>query len=518
MVGFRAAICAALLLFAGAGPALAQDVTLSSPDGAVEISGNLLGFDGEYYRVETKFGELTVDGSGVRCEGPGCPSLSDFVAEVTLSGSATMAEVLLPALIEGFALRNGYQTRREALDAESFEYLLLEQENRPAARFTFLSSNTDEGFADLLAQEADLVMAQREIRPAERTLARAANMGDMTSASRSRVIALDALVPVVSRDNPVTRISLPQLADVFSGRISNWQDLGGPDAPISLHLAVPGSGLAQAFEDRVLTSHGVKLAAELRQHERDRSLVRHVATDPFAIGITSYAVTGSTRMLTLTGPCGFSLRASRRTIKTEDYPLTVPLFLYLPERRLPKVARDFLAYVRGPGAQIVIRRAGFVDQAPEKISPNSQGDRLGNAILAAGSELGLKELQRLVRGIFGLQRLTTSFRFEAGSARPDAQSRSNVAQLARALETGLYDGRRLVFIGFSDGEGPAAANRQIALQRAKAVRDAVLAAAEPQSSARVLVEVEAFGEALPMACDDSAWGRQVNRRVEVWVN
>ena len=55
---------------------------------------------------------MTVDGSGVLCEGPACPNLQDFVAEIALSGSATMGAVLLPALIEGFALRNGFEAKR----------------------------------------------------------------------------------------------------------------------------------------------------------------------------------------------------------------------------------------------------------------------------------------------------------------------------------------------------------------------------------------------------------------------
>ena len=149
---YRAAVCAALCFFSASVPAFGQDVTLSSPDGAIEVSGDLLGFDGEFYRVETQFGELTVDGSGVRCDGPGCPSLSDFVAEITLSGSSTMAEVLLPALIEGFALRNGFQTAREQLDPRQFEYT-LSREGHVAGRFTFHVSNTDEGFADVLANQ-----------------------------------------------------------------------------------------------------------------------------------------------------------------------------------------------------------------------------------------------------------------------------------------------------------------------------------------------------------------------------
>ncbi|WP_293572908.1 phosphate ABC transporter substrate-binding/OmpA family protein [Phaeobacter sp.] len=513
----RAVICAALLFVASFAKSMAQDVTLTSPDGAVEITGNILGFDGEFYRVDTQFGELTVDGSGVRCDGPGCPSLSDFVAEISLSGSSTMAEVLMPALIEGFALRNGFQTRRDALPDGNFEYVLLQQTGQTAARFSFFVSNTDEGFADLLANQADIVMALREIRPEERSRAAEIGLGDMTGPNRSRVLALDAMVPVVAPSNPVQALSVQDLAGVLTGEIANWSRLGGPDAPITVHLPVAESGLAQAIDDRLVPPDVEQLGNRLRRHDRGSTLVRVVATDPFALGFASFAETSTARVLTLQGPCGFSLRASRRSIKTEDYPLTAPMFLYLPSRRLPKLAREFLSYVRGPGAQIVIRRAGFVDQAPERIPMNAQGDRLANAIAGAGAEVSLQELQRLITGLSGLQRLTTSFRFEPGSTRPDAQSRSNILQLARALEAGEYDARRLVFVGFSDGDGGAEANRAIAMKRAEAVRDAVIAAAETANLERTQIDLDAFGEALPMACDDQRWGRQVNRRVEIWV-
>lgn len=214
----RAAIFAALLFFGAAAPGMAQDVTLTSPDGAVEITGMLLGYDGEFYRVDTQYGELTVDGTGVLCDGPGCPSLVDFVAELAFSGSSAMAEVLLPSLIEGFALRNGYQARRTALDNARFQYSLARPDTGAAvARFDFHVTNTDEGFADLLANEADMVMALREIRDTEQSRAYEAGMGDMSDARRSRILALDAMVPVVAPDNPVQRISTPDLARVFAG-------------------------------------------------------------------------------------------------------------------------------------------------------------------------------------------------------------------------------------------------------------------------------------------------------------
>ena len=513
----HAAVLAAFFLFSALS-ALAQDVTLTSRDGKVALSGMLLGFDGEFYRLETEYGELTVDGSGVSCSGPGCPNIEDFVAEIEMSGSATMGAVLMPALIDAYAQRNGYSVARQEVDATRFLLLLTRNDTgKLAARFGFRASNTDEGFADLLADEADIVMALREIRPEERRIAREAGVGDLTGPNRSRVLALDAVVPVVALGNPVKAISPRVLAEVFAGRITNWQTLGGPDAPIDLHLPAEASGLTQAIEDQVMGPAGLTLADTAIRHNLPGEIAEAVAGDTLALGLTSYAERRETRVLTLGGTCGFSLDASRRTIKTEDYPLTAPMFLYFPARRLPLVAREFLAFTRGPTAQNVIRRAGFVDQSPEEIPIEQQGNRFANAIIVAGPETPLEELQRMTATLTPMARLTTSFRFETGSVRLDAQSRSNVQQLARALEQGQYDARRMLFVGFSDGDGAAKSNRDIALRRAEAVMRAVSAAAVTANLERVDLGVDAFGEAMPMACDDTSWGRQANRRVEVWV-
>ena len=285
----RAAVFAALFLFSSAASVFAQDVTLTSRDGDVEISGNLLGFDGEFYRIQTTYGELTVDGSGVICSGPACPSLTAFVAEISISGAATMGEVLMPALIEAFALRNGYTVVRTAGDLTRFEYALKDgTSDQTLARFYFHVSNSDEGFADLLADEADIAMSLREIRATEAKRGYEAGLGDMRAANRSRVLALDGMVPIVSPGNPVKMISPQALAEVFAGKIDNWQDLGGPDAPIGLHLLTRASGLAQAVEDQLMSPAREHLTATIERHDRNLSLVSAVMRDPFAIGIAKY--------------------------------------------------------------------------------------------------------------------------------------------------------------------------------------------------------------------------------------
>lgn len=67
--------CAAIIAafsFLATGAA-AQDVTLTARDGSLSIDGVLLSFDGEFYRVDSRYGPLTLDGEGVICDGPGCP-------------------------------------------------------------------------------------------------------------------------------------------------------------------------------------------------------------------------------------------------------------------------------------------------------------------------------------------------------------------------------------------------------------------------------------------------------------
>ncbi len=267
MSSVRAVIFTALFIFFGIPVAQAQDVTLISPDGKVEISGILLGFDGEYYRLDTIYGELTVDGSSVRCEGPGCPNLEDYIAELTLSGEASVGRVLLPALIETFAQSTGLKLTHEDTSPTERVFIFSNRvTEKVVGVFAVRSTNTDDGFAELLADQADIVMSQREVRANEAKLAQEAGLGDLNAPGRSRVLALDAFVPVVAADNPLTSITTGMLSRVVSGKITNWQQLGGPDAPINVHMLDQKSGLGQAAIDQLLAPVGAEVTANAMRH------------------------------------------------------------------------------------------------------------------------------------------------------------------------------------------------------------------------------------------------------------
>ncbi|WP_375551072.1 phosphate ABC transporter substrate-binding/OmpA family protein [Rhodophyticola porphyridii] len=514
----RAAFGAAFFGITGLSPAVAQDVTLRSLDGSIELDGSLIGFDGEFYRVDTIYGPLTVNAEGVSCAGPGCPDLESFVAEARFAGASVIADRLMPALIEGFARARGMTVSRAlAPDGRSVFTLTRSADGTTAARFTLIPGTTDSGFEALLNRDADLALALREPSPVERDAARLADQGDLGLSQRARVLAIDGLVAVVSPENPLRDIALSDLARVFAGEITNWAVLGGGDAPISLNLMRDDSGLAQGFANRVLLPAGLGLGPGIIRHTTQADLSGAVARDPYAIGITSYAGLGNARALALGGPCGFSQTASAASLKAEDYPLTAPLFVYTPARRMPRLVREFLSFFESQAAERVIRRAGFVNQSILRTPVSGQGDRLANAIAAAGPEITLEDLQRLSARISDSQRLSPTFRFAPGTTDLDPQSRSSVSRLARAIEQGRFDGQRLVFVGFSDGAGDAATNLRLARGRAETARRAVMEAANAADLNRVQLRVDAFGEAMPMACDDTEWGRAVNRRVEVWL-
>jgi phosphate transport system substrate-binding protein len=137
-----------------------------------------------------------------------------------------------------------------------------------------------------------------------------------------------------------------------------------------------------------------------------------------------------------------------------------------------------------------------------------------NAVNAAGDEITLADVQRLSKAMAGAERLSMTFRFEDGSDTLDAVSQENLLDLAQRLGAGLFDRDLITLVGFSDGSGAAAQNQSLSEQRAKAVL-ASLSALVPDLSR--LPKIDAFGEAMPMACDETAAGRRLNRRVEIWL-
>ncbi|WP_426032289.1 phosphate ABC transporter substrate-binding/OmpA family protein [Cypionkella sp. TWP1-2-1b2] len=494
MTGYwRAAIIAALLpCWVLPTAAAAQDVTLTSRDGALSIAGTLQGYDGEFFRIESAYGPLTLDASGVICDGPACPDLTAPKAVIRLVGEADAGQALLPPLIAAFAQSRGL-VYTAPISSGAATVLTDPATDKVLAEISFRPLPPDQARAELKAGRAELMVASA-VEP---------DFG-------SKAMALDALVPIVAPDNPLPGISTIDLAKVLAGEVKNWAEVGGPDMPLVLHGLAPDSDLQRALSARL----GRDPAASVT-HANLHMLADAVAKDPWAIALTGRASVGAARALPLSDSCGFPLLPSALAVKAGDYPLTLPVFLLTPRRRLPLMAREFLDFLALPTAQAAIASGGYIDRGPESQPMTADGLRLINAIQGAGAETTLADLKRLVDLMDGADRLSLTFRFQDGTSALDAASQDNLADLARLIEAGVFRDKALILAGFSDGSGAAKANLELSQDRADGILAALQqAAAVPEAA---LPKVVAFGEALPMACDETAAGRRLNRRVEVWL-
>lgn len=482
-------VCLILLPIA----AWADDVVLETHDGSITLEGELVSFNGELFRVKTAYGTLTMDGGAVTCSGAGCPDPDALIAKARIAGPSDIIHRLISPILQAYAEREGYGFRRVFRSDTATTWELSLPSGQLVAVIDGLTTD-DQSALDLLKSgDADIAVGRTESGEA---------------AVREDVFALDALVPAVAPDNPRAMVTLDQLQGLLGNDISNWSRLSGPDLPVVLHLPDGKSDLLRKLQP------SRRFASAERYTDPD-VLSDAVADDPAALGVVSYSSIGNAVPLVVSGACGLAIPATPDTIRAEDYPLTEPLFLLRIGVRQPKLIREFIAFAKSYEAQPVIRAAGYVDQAIGRVAFERQGDRLANAVLGAGDTPGaMKTVQEMIGALMRGQRLTLTFRFRDGSSDLDPQSRSNLRRLSEAINRGDFDGQELVFVGFTDGVGPAGGNLRLSRERARSVRQAV---ASMLDGAPVTLSSDGFGEAMPMACDDTNWGRQVNRRVEVWV-
>ncbi len=496
----------ATLLFQPGDAARAQDVTLSSIDGTITISGDLIAYDGEYLRLETEFGQLTLDARGLNCEGPGCPFLSGGTAEISIEGAQIVAEHLFPVVLTAFVQAQGLELTQTRGIGETLYDLRDTEGDGPVMRLRLRASSSDAGLLALVSGETDLALSLTPLQDPDFLL---------------HVLALDAFVPVAATASGIDRIAMTDLLALMQDAPGRQASAGGgPETELALHLRNADSGEHHALGAR-LHSIGIDRVTEgAVRHLSNGGLARAVARDPFALGMTLRSQRHGLPVVPMIDACGLPVTPEPFALKAGAYPLTQPLYAIQLRQRLPLRLRQFLEFFASPEAGRAIRAAGFTEARPEQAPAAGQGLRLIRSLRlpeSGDAEGFLDSLRSIGDLMLETRQLSLAFRFEPGTAQIDATSLVNIRQFARDIEAGVYDGNEIILAGFSDSLGDAEANRRLSLRRADAVRAAVEEAALLRDPERVVLSAEGLGVLLPVACNAVEWGRALNRRVEVWL-
>ena len=163
-------------------PAFAQQVTLTSSDGTVNMTGIFKEFRDNNYVISTALGDMRVSASRVSCVGDACPTFEEVEADLVVGGSDTVGLALMPLLLEGYAGAIGAAADLvNTGEGDDIVANLIGDEGFGDEIGSILvnSTTSSRGFDELLANEVEVSMASRRIRPAEARELRAAGAGNM---------------------------------------------------------------------------------------------------------------------------------------------------------------------------------------------------------------------------------------------------------------------------------------------------------------------------------------------------
>ena len=171
---------------------------------------------------------------------------------------------------------------------------------------------------------------------------------------KETVLAYDGIAIIVHPDNPVSDLSLEQIAKLYTGEITNWKDVGGNDAQVVLIGREAASGTRDGFESITGTKDKCQYRQELTS---TGDVITAVSQNPDAIGYASLAsIKDSVKALDVDG-----VTPGEDTVKDGSYKVQRPFVLVTVEgKALSPVAQAFFDYATSPDAAAIIAKAGAV--------------------------------------------------------------------------------------------------------------------------------------------------------------
>ncbi|MFA7893094.1 substrate-binding domain-containing protein [Pseudomonas putida] len=410
-----------------------------------------------------------------------------------IQGSNTLGSALLPALVQA-QLRAEHATQvqvhRGQSDNESV--ITATRADGVAIRVDIAAHGSSTGFLALARGETDLIAASRPISDSEARQLQA--FGDLRSSAAEHVIGLDGVAILVNPVNPLHELSLDQIAQVFSGQVQRWEQLGVSGGDIHLYARDERSGTFETFKARVLAPRQVNLAPTATRFEAGDRLAVQVASDRQAIGFSGLSTAHGTKVLAVAEGSAAALLPERPLVTSENYPLSRRLFLYLPSPSSPQAAA-LIDFIRSPAGQAIVAEQGFVSQQ-----------------VVAQRVVPVSDMPARYRDLVEhAQRLSVNLRFQPGSAALDSKAIQDVRRVIDYLNQAGKPHRKAVLVGFGDPKDTPGRAALLSRLRAEAVRQALARGGVE------MLEVVGLGDQMPVAGNELEQGRLRNRRVEVWV-
>ncbi|MGD9028825.1 MAG: phosphate ABC transporter substrate-binding protein [Anaerolineae bacterium] len=232
-------------------------------------------------------------------------------------------------------------------------------ELHPEVRISVTGGGSGTGIAALINDTVDIANASRQMKGEEIEAAEANGVLPVEF-----VVARDAIAVVVHPSNPVDGLTFQQISDIYTGRVTNWEEVGGEDRPIVLLSRESNSGTYLYFLENVVRMGNKEspllFAPDALLMPSSEGITSEVRQNPNAIGYDGLGyVTSEEKVIAVALDAGAPyVFPSLETVNDGSYPISRPLYMYTSGNPTGQV-EEYLDWVRGEG-QTVVSELGFV--------------------------------------------------------------------------------------------------------------------------------------------------------------
>lgn len=226
--------------------------------------------------------------------------------------------------------------------------------SNPGAKIQVTGGGSGTGFAALQNRTTDLCNASRPIKSKE-VLA-------CIKAFRKRPteykVALDGLSVYVNAGNPVKSLNVDQLKSIFTGKVKNWKQVGGKDAPIVLYSRENSSGTYEFFKKSVL--QGADYAASAQTMPGTAAVLQAVGKDVNGIGYGGAAYGAGARALNISKGGGTpAVEPTEANVLNGSYPIWRYLYIYVNPALDKGEINAYLKWIQSDAGQKVVKNVGY---------------------------------------------------------------------------------------------------------------------------------------------------------------
>lgn len=228
------------------------------------------------------------------------------------------------------------------------------QKNNANTSITVVGGGSGVGFAALIEGTTDMAMASRKIKMDESEKLKNAN-----KPYTETIFAKDAISVIVNPGNKVSQLTREQLAGIFTGVTTNWNQVGGDNMPIVVYSRESSSGTFEFFKESVLK--GKNYASSVLLMPATGAIVQSVSQTKGAIGYVGLAyVDKSVKALKVSYDQGKTyVVPSIANAKNNSYPITRPLYVYFLNTS-EKTVQPFVNFLLSPAGQKIELTEGYV--------------------------------------------------------------------------------------------------------------------------------------------------------------